>query len=368
MFLEYIINIFNIIYGLYQSNIFIKISVVVMLICIIYLTRNYLVNTAVYIAKKIIFRSNIDRINNSAINKLKAPLRLLVTVVLMYLVIVNFLNLDVGVLVFLNRTLKSLIAVSIFWSLYRIDTFVIHLFYKGYSRISDNENDLLIPFFRNMYKILIGIIGIIIVVEQWYNIGVILTGLGIGGLAFALAAKDTAANLFGSIMIILDRTFKIGDYIQTKHGEGIIEDIGFRSTRIRTLEETVIMIPNSIMSNEEIINCSKREKRRVKFILGITYSATSSQIEVITNEIKEILLTDNEVENNDFYVAFTTFGDSALEILVQYYTTTSNYGEYLSIQEKINIKIMDALNKNKLSVAFPSTSIYVENVGEITKR
>ncbi|HCC07608.1 MAG TPA: hypothetical protein DEP72_05555 [Clostridiales bacterium] len=353
-------NELNNFFNIYQSNIIFKILLIVILFFLIYIVKAYLVGGIIHICKKIFFKNHIDKFNNSAINMLKAPLSLMLTTILMYLTIVNIMPLDVHSFTFLNKVLKSVIAISIFWSLYRLDSFLIHLMYKGYLKVSENENDLLIPFFKNIYKIAIGILGVIISIEQWYNVGVIITGLGIGGLALALAAKDTAANLFGSIMIILEKTFNIGDYIKIQQGEGIVEYIGFRSTQIRTFEDEILTIPNSIMSNEEIINLSKRSKRRVRFKLGLTYSTTPTEIAVITEEIKQMLINDENVENDTFYVAFTTFNDSALEILIQYFATTTDYGEYLTIQEKLNLDIMNLLDKNNLSVAFPSTSVYME--------
>ena len=213
-----------------------------------------------------------------------------------------------------------------------------------------------------------GMGGTITILSDWgYNIGALLTGLGLGGLAFALAAKDTLANLFGSIMIMIDRPFRMGDWILTPTVEGTVEDIGFRSTKIRTFAQALVSVPNSIVSNEPITNWTRMGKRRITFRLGVKYDTTPEQMRKLVKEIKEMLHLYDEIHPQTIYVYFENFGDSALEIFLYFFTKTTNWMKYLEIKEEVNLRIMKILDEVGVEVAFPSTSLYVEKEKPILK-
>ncbi|HAN09876.1 MAG TPA: hypothetical protein DCP90_04600 [Clostridiales bacterium] len=332
-------------YEFYQSNILLKILLIVVLFFIIYAVKSYISDALIHILKKIFLRNNVDSFNNSAVNMLRPPLRLLITTLLMYIVIINVLYIDTSVIVFLNKVLQSIITISIFWALYRLDSFFIHLLYKGYIKISEDENDLLVPFLKNIYKVLIALFGIIMSVEQWYDIGVIIAGLGIGGIAFALAGKDAASNLFGSIMIILEKTFKIGDYIQTKHGEGVVEDIGFRSTKLRTSENNLLIIPNSMMGSEEIVNISRKSNTKTKFIIELASKILYNTIEKVISELKQILITNESIEKDTIIVTLIEASQLNSKVLVSYYINSTVSNEVIAVQENVNIQIKKMLEK-----------------------
>ncbi|HAN10696.1 MAG TPA: hypothetical protein DCP90_08815 [Clostridiales bacterium] len=361
----------------YSSNAMVRISVLVVILSVIFLCRNLFTRIILYIVKKAMHKLNNPNVEKF-VKVLEKPLMISITTLFMYIAIINILELSVFTNGVLIQIVKTIIAISVFVTVYKMDDIVVNIMNKAYFKfakkerenesenanvnenVNESENNILIPFLKNVYKVLIFIVGFIIVIQEWYDIGIIVAGLGVGGIAIALAGKEMVANLFGSIVIIVEKIFDKGDYIETKRGQGIVEEVGFRSTTIRTLEDSLITIPNFIVSTEELINWSKRNKRRVKFILGITYDTTPDQIKILIQDIKHVLIKDNGVENDTFNVVFNSFGDSSLNILIQYFASTIDYNEYLETNERVNFEIMNLLEKNNVSVAFPSRSLYIE--------
>jgi len=222
-------------------------------------------------------------------------------------------------------------------------------------------DDQLIPFLVDLIKVLVALVGVFIILSDVFeiNIATLIAGLGIGGVALALASKDSLENLLGSFTIFFDQPFKIGDAINIGGVIGTVEKVGFRSTRIRTPEKTYVTVPNSKIINTELDNYSERTHRRSKFIIGLTYDTTVEQVKLIRLDILKILET-NELTTNDPIVRFTSFGDSSLNILVQYLAYTKGYQDFLKLNEEINFEIMEIVQKHKAEFAFPSQSIYIE--------
>ncbi len=196
------------------------------------------------------------------------------------------------------------------------------------------------------------------------NITAVVASLGIGGAALAFASKDTIANFFGSMSLIIDRPFVVGDWISAAGVEGIVEFIGFRSTRIRTFPRTVVSIPNFVLANETVENWSKRNKRRVTMTVGLTYSTTAEQIVQIVEDIKTLLKNNPKVDSSDVRVNFSGFGDSSLDISILYYVFELDPIPFGEAVQDVNIDIMRAVQKRNLSFAFPSRSLYVETLPE----
>ncbi|HHT63109.1 MAG: mechanosensitive ion channel family protein [Bacillota bacterium] len=223
-------------------------------------------------------------------------------------------------------------------------------------------DEILIPFLTKVVKFVIIVLALIVILQEWdYDINGFIAGLGLGGLAFALAAQQTLANLFGGIVIITDKPFSIGDWILTPSVEGTVEDINFRSTKIRTFAQAVVTMPNSTLANEPITNWSRMGKRRITFNLGVTYNTPREKLEKCIREIKEMLVNHPEIHPETIFVNFDSFGESSLNIFLYFFTRTTNWGEFLRVKEDTNLKIMSILEKEGVSFALPSTSIYFEN-------
>jgi MscS family membrane protein len=207
-------------------------------------------------------------------------------------------------------------------------------------------------------------VGLGAILQVWgINVAGLVAGLGIGGLAFALAAKDTAANLFGSIALLLDKSIRIGEWIKIEDVEGVVEDIGMRTTKIRSFGKSLITLPNQMIANNPIQNFSRRGVRRIKMTIGLTYSTNSEQMENILNDIRTMLKNHEGItEKETMLVNFTSFDDSSLGIFIYTFTNTANWAKYMDIKEDINLKIMKIVEDNNSNFAFPSQSLYVESL------
>jgi len=250
----------------------------------------------------------------------------------------------------------------VFWGLFRLaDVLVDILADLSDSTGSDGWRgfgDLV----KKSLRIFIIIVGAVMVVDNLgYNIGGVLATLGIGGAALAFAAKDTIANIYGSIALALDRPFQVGDWIQVGDKvDGDVEEIGLRSTKVRTWPKTIISIPNSVLANEMIDNWSRMPKRRVKQVVGVTYETKPETMELIVEGIRQLLREDEGVNQEFILVNWTDFGESSLDILVYYFTATTKWLEYMEIRQRINVKIAKLVAAHGSSVAFPTRTLYFE--------
>ncbi len=269
--------------------------------------------------------------------------------------------------IFLNKLIESLATFLIFWLVYRlVDKFAI-IFDKLYSKFGKKLSADIENFSVKTLKILTIIVGVMSVLQGWgINVSAFLASLGLVGMAFALAAKDTAANLFGSLVIFTDRPFKLGDWIQTPDVEGTVENIGIRSTRVRAFTQALISVPNATIANSPITNWSKMGKRRIKTRLGLTYGTSKDQLQKILEDLKSMLLHHPEIHKDTIMIRFDEFADSSLNIFCYFFTTTTNWAKFLEVREDVNFKIMEIIEKNGASFAFPSQSIYVESLPKET--
>ncbi|MBZ0299682.1 MAG: mechanosensitive ion channel family protein, partial [Anaerolineae bacterium] len=224
-------------------------------------------------------------------------------------------------------------------------------------------DEQLVPFLRVAFKIVIIALAVVVLLQEWeYDVSGLIAGLGLGGLAFSLAAQDTVSNLFAFTTIVSDRPFVVGEFIVTPQVEGIVEQVGVRNVRIRRLDQAFVTIPNSKLTDGPVTNWSRLQKRWVNFTLGVTYSTTSSDMRVLLHRIREMLLTVEKVDSNSIVVLFTDFGDSALNILVRCYIYEPDWVKFNEIKQDINLQIMDIVADLGLSIAFPSRSLYIENL------
>lgn len=199
-----------------------------------------------------------------------------------------------------------------------------------------------------------------ILTEVGVNVTALITGLGLGGLTFALAAQDTASNLFSGLVILLDKPFSVEDWIQTPDLEGVVEDITFRSTRIRTFANAQVVVPNSTLTSKPITNWSRMEKRRVSFSLGLTYGSSSAQLQRCVSRIKAMLEQHPGVVEGSAVVNFDGFGDSSLNISVLYFSKDTSYAGCQQVKEDVNLKLMAIIEEEGCSFAFPSRTVYLE--------
>lgn len=225
---------------------------------------------------------------------------------------------------------------------------------------SDKSNIDLIRFIKELAKITVVILAFFVTLRLAFevNITALIASLGIGGLAIALAAQDTIANLFGSFIIYLDKPFKAGDHIEISDVKGIVERVGFRTTRVRTLDKTLVTVPNKKMVDSTLNNITQSTERRVKFTLSLTYKSKSDSILNIISQIKQII-DEHPHTSPDITVNFTDFDTSSLGILVIYFVRTNKYEDLVSVREDINIGIMKIVEGNDCQFAYPTQTVYV---------
>jgi MscS family membrane protein len=256
---------------------------------------------------------------------------------------------------------KILITLDVTWLVFRLVDAISDHFQSLAGKTESKLDDQLIPLFRKSAKVFVAILAFVMLVQNMgYSVSGLLAGLGIGGLAVGLAAKDTLANVFGSVAILLDRPFVVGDWIAAEGFEGIVEEIGFRSTRIRTFAKTQISIPNQQLANLTVNNFSRMPRRRIKFTVGVTYKTTPDQMEQAVAGIRQIIREMPEIHNDFYLVNFTDFGSSSLDILVYCFTKTVKWAEHLDVRQELMLRIMRLLDSLGLEIAFPTRTIYLE--------
>ena len=268
---------------------------------------------------------------------------------------------------FIHLLLESLIIFTIFWAIVSIIN-AIKDYLFNYTNIDKQHSKELSNFIIKVIKGIIIAIGASTILHNWgVNVTGIVASLGLGGLAFALAAKDTAANLFASIALLLDNSIKSGEWIKVAGVEGVVEGVGMRTTKIRSFQKSLFTVPNHLIANNPIENFSRRGVRRIKMNVGLTYNTSSSQLENIILEIREMLQNHPKISQKEtLLVNFNDFGDSALNIFIYAFTYTSQWDHYLDIREDIHLKIIQIVEKNGSSFAFPSQSLYVESLPNLT--
>ncbi|GIT98429.1 mechanosensitive ion channel family protein [Sulfurovum sp. TSL1] len=265
---------------------------------------------------------------------------------------------------FVKNILNTLVVYTVFWAIISVMESLRSAFQHATEKFNPDLAKEMGNFILKIAKILVGAVGLGAMLQVWgINVTALVASLGLGGLAFALAAKDTASNMFGSFALLADKSIRIGEWIKVGGVEGTVEDIGMRTTKIRSFEKALITVPNQIVSNSPIENFSRRGVRRIKMQIGLTYGTSRDQMNAIVKEIRAMLHGHEKISQKEtLLVNFDSFGDSSLNIFIYTFTNTSNWERYLNIREEIHLKIMHIVEENGASFAFPSRSIYMEQM------
>jgi len=308
-----------------------------------------------------------NTLDDAIVSAVEPPVRLVFVLLGLYAML-EFLHLPPALDSFNSHFFHSMFAFTIFWALYRIVGIFSDFVGEYQEKVASRFSADLALFLIKGVKLVLIVMGFVIIVQEWgYNFTGFLASLGLGGLAFALAAKDTAANLFGSLVIFSDKPFDVGDWIHTPGVEGTVESIGIRSTRVRTFAKALVAVPNATLANSPITNWSRMTMRRIKMTVGLTYDTSSVQMQSILTEIRSMLQADPDINDTTILVNFTDFQDSALGIFCYFFTNTTNWQEYLMVRERMNLNIMKIVEDNKANFAFPSQSVYIESLPDNTE-
>jgi MscS family membrane protein len=272
------------------------------------------------------------------------------------------LQLGVGMSEALHNIARVVLSVAVVLIAMRLVD-VLTGFWAAKAELTDTRmDDQLIPLANRGTKIIVAALGILFVLQ---NLGVdvtsLLAGVTISGLAIALAAKDTVENLFGSAMIFIDRPFQIGDTIDVGGTIGTVEEVGFRSTRLRTPVGSLVSVPNAKIANSQVDNLGARERRRLRITLGFTYDASREQIDQFVTRIRDLFDTEAVVDE-DYEVHFVNFGDSALEVMLHAFLLVPGWADELKAKQDLYMKVWAVADELGLSFAFPSQSLYVETM------
>jgi len=313
------------------------------------------------LAVRILLKKAVD-LNDDSKKKLTRPMGVMIFA-LMWTVGVRVLELQDSLLSVLLRFGYIFLTVSVVVTAHHIVD-VIAMYFQEIARKSDNKfDDILVPLLRKTAKTFVVAIGVIAIGNSLtLDMKSILTGLGIGGFAFALAAKDTIGNVFGSLTVLLDRPFRIGDWVLIDGKiEGTVEEVGLRSTRIRTFYDSQITVPNGQLTNVHIDNYGQRTYRRFSTKLGLQYDTPPEKIEAFCEAIRQIILAHKWTRKDYFHVYFNGMGASSLDILVYVFWRVPDWSKELAEKHRLLLDILRVGNELGVNFAFPTQTLHVFN-------
>jgi len=276
---------------------------------------------------------------------------------------VQSLELPIAVDEFMVKALFILFTLKIAWELDRFSSFFLRIYLQPYARKQRGLIKTVVAPLSRVSRFIIWTLAILLIIgNMGYNISSLLAGLGVGGLAIALAAQETLGNALGSLSIITDQPFVVGDYIEAEGVSGTVQEVGLRSTRIETLDRNIVTIPNKVMAAATIQNYSKRKEFNVNLKIGIDFNTSASEIKHLIKSLNRVLRKDPAVVNDTFRVNVTDFGDFAIELTIFYYINdVSTYARSLELRERVNLKLKETVEKAGIKIPYPTQSLRIEN-------
>ena len=349
----------NGVFGINATDIIV--SLVIFLL--FYLLRRLIARFILNRLSRIVSKTS-NQIDDAVIEVLDGPLKFL-PVVLGFFIASSYLDVSDNNQDFLDLLNRSLITIFIFWLLHQLIipfSFVIKNFESKISKP-------LVDWTLKGLKILVIVLGAVAILELWgIRVGPVIAGLGLFGVAVALGAQDLFKNLISGIMILMEKRFTVGDVILVSgEVEGVVEQIGFRSTLVRRFDSTPVMVPNYKFAEQSVTNYTRRHHRRIRWLIGLEYRTSIDQLKNIRDEINNLIEKDDNFaknQNASFYVRIDSFSDSSIDMLVQTFTVTNEWAEFLKIKENLAVKIIEIVENNHAGFAFPSQSLYVEKLSD----
>ena len=303
-------------------------------------------------------KKTTNKLDDTFVQAMVGPARFL-PIVLGFFIASYYMTFSEDSRVVIDTINRTLITILIFWVIHQIIEPISYIL-SGLDRVLTRE---LIGWIIKSLKILIFILGLAAVLELWgIKIGPIIAGLGLFGVAVALGAQDLFKNLISGILVLVEKRFKIGDWILVDGIiEGIVEKIGFRSTTIRKFDKSLAIIPNFQFAENAVVNVSETSNWLISWIITLQYDTTIDQLKTIRNEIENYINTSEDYNTSiGVAVRIDKFSDSSIDMYVRCFTKTNSWNDWLSVKEKLAIEIKKIVEKNKASFAFPSQSIYIE--------
>ena len=346
----------NGVFGINATDIIISLIIFLLF----YLLRRLIARFILNRLSKLVIKTT-TKIDDAVIEVLDGPLKFF-PVVIGFFIASSYLDLSNQNQNFIDLLNRSLITIFIFWLLHQLIipfSFVIKNFESKISKP-------LVDWTLKGLRILVIVLGSVAILELWgIRVGPVIAGLGLFGVAVALGAQDLFKNLISGIMILMEKRFTVGDVILVSgEVEGVVEQIGFRSTLVRRFDSTPVMVPNYKFAEQSVTNYTRRHHRRIRWLIGLEYRTTIDQLRIIRDNISTVIENDKEFAKNknaSFYVRIDSFSESSIDMLVQVFTVTNDWAEFLKIKENLAVKIIEIIEKNNAGFAFPSQSLYLES-------
>ena len=276
----------------------------------------------------------------------------------------GWLGLPERPLAVLGTTIEIVAVAGGIWALYRLIDLVIAVFESRAEDTDSKLDDMLVPLFERSSKIFVLVFGLIFLADSLrIPIASLLAGIGIGGIALALAAQDLVKNLFGSVTVLLDRPFEIGDYVLVSGIEGTVEEVAFRSTRIRTPADTVVTLPNGNLISAAVENFGRRRFRRWRTHIGIAYGTPTKRITEFCDQLRALVAAREDVRDEGYYVELNQLGASSLEILFQVFFAVPGYADELRARHELGVTILELAEEMDVEIAFPTQTIHLRSAG-----
>ncbi len=329
-----------------------------LVIFLIFLVFRGLISKLIIKKLELISKRTTNKLDDTFVKAMQGPARFL-PIVLGVFFASYYMSFSDEMSSFIDNVNRTLITILIFWIIHQIIEPVSYIL-SGLDKILTRE---LIGWIIKSLKILIFILGAAAVLELWgIKIGPIIAGLGLFGVAVALGAQDLFKNLISGILVLVEKRFKMGDWILVEGIiEGIVEKIGFRSTVIRKFDKSLAIIPNFQFAENAVINVSQTTNWLISWIITLQYDTTVDQLKTIRNEIEDHITNSEDFDTSiGIAVRVDKFSDSSIDMYIRCFSKTSEWEEWLSVKEKLALEIKQIVEKNGASFAFPSQSIYVE--------
>ena len=307
---------------------------------------------------KDIAKRTTNKLDDSFVAAMEGPARFL-PIVIGFFIASYYMSFSENSRAIVDTINRTLITILIFWVMHQVIEPISYIL-SGLNKILTKE---LIGWITKSLKILIFILGLAAVLELWgIKIGPIIAGLGLFGIAVALGAQDLFKNLISGILVLVEKSFKIGDWILVENIiEGIVEKIGFRSTIIRKFDKSIAIIPNFQFAENAVINISQTTNWKISWVINLQYNTTVEQLKTIRNEIEDYIKKNEDYKQELGYaIRVDKFANSSIDMYIRCFTKTDDWNEWLVVKERLAISIKQIVEKNKASFAFPSQSIYVE--------
>lgn len=263
----------------------------------------------------------------------------------------------------MSFAVRMLVVLSVVWAAYRLVDVISERMAEKAAATDTKLDDQLVPLVRKSLKVLTIIVGVLFMLQNLnVDVGSLLAGLGIGGLAFALAAKDTLANFFGSVMIFVDRPFQIGDWVVAGGCEGIVEEVGFRSTRLRTFYNSLMTVPNSKIMDANVDNYGARQYRRCFTTLNLTYDTTPEQMQAFCEGVRAIIKANPATRKDYYEVHMSGFGAHSLDVMLYFFFEVETWTEEITERHNVFLEIMRLARELGVDFAFPTQTLFHEFV------